>query len=209
MPIEQEYAELYPLEVEDLLNYLPDVDYSECGAANDVEFAELVIEGKALPSKCPILDEKIATAMEKVVKLELPLIPFDTMMESVTPGLIKIGNPTPDSEVLVTGNFRETVSILKLILEATLTDAFLLITDTKGYSIDNAVVEKTFRSFEIFKALTESGIAAEINHFRLIIPGLAHSLATEIKKLTTWDVVVGPISGLELPLYLVKLAQEA
>jgi len=50
MPIEQEYAELYPLEVEDLLNYLPDVDYSECGAANDVEFAELVIEGKALPS---------------------------------------------------------------------------------------------------------------------------------------------------------------
>ena len=209
MPIEQEYAELYPLEVEDLLNYLPDVDYSECGAANDVEFAELVIEGKALPSKCPVLDEKIAAAMEKVFKLELPLIPYDTMMESVTPALIRIGNPTPDSEVLVTGNFRETVSILKLILEATLTDAFLLITDTKGYSIDNAVVEKTFRSFEIFKALTESGIAAEINHSRLIIPGLAHSLATEIKKLTTWDVLVGPISGLELPLYLVKLAQEA
>jgi len=209
MPIEQEYAELYPLEVEDLLNYLPDVDYSECGAANDVEFAELVIEGKALPSKCPILDEKIATAMEKVVKLELPLIPFDTMMESVTPGLTKIGNPTPDSEVLVTGNFRETVSILKLILEATLTDAFLLITDTKGYSIDNAVVEKTFRPYEIFKAFTESGIGAEVNHSRLIIPGLAHSLAAEIKKLTTRDVLVGPVSGLELPLYLIKLAQEA
>jgi len=209
MPIEQEYAELYPLEVEDLLNYLPDVDYSECGAANDVEFAELVIEGKALPSKCPILDDKIATVMEKVFKLDLPLIPYDTMMESVTPGLIKIGNPTPDSEVLVTGNFRETVSILKLILEATLTDAFLLITDTKGYSIDNAVGEKTFRPYEIFKALTESGVAAEVNHSRLIIPGLAHSLAAEIKKLTTWNVLVGPISGLELPLYLIKLAQEA
>jgi len=209
MPIEQEYAELYPLEVEDLLNYLPDVDYSECGAANDVEFAELVIEGKALPSKCPILDDKIATVMEKVFKLELPLIPYDTMMESVTPALIKIGHPTPDSMVLVTGNFRETVSILKLILEATLTDAFLLITDTKGYSIDNAVVEKTFRSFEIFKALTESGIAAEINHSRVIIPGLAESSAADIKKLTTWNVLVGPISGLELPLYLIKMAQEA
>jgi len=211
MPIEQEYAELYPLEVEDLLNYLPDVDYSECGAASDVEFAELVIEGKALPSKCPILDEKIATAMEKVFKLELPLIPFDTMMESVPPGLIKIGNPTPDSEVLVTGNFRETVSILKLILEATLTDAFLLITDTKGYSIDNAVVEGTFSPFEIFKALTESGVAAEINHRKVIIPGLSKSLAADIKKLTRWDweIIVGPVSALELPLYLIKMAQEA
>ena len=209
MPIEQEYAELYPLEVEDLLNYLPDVDCSECGAASCVEFAEQIIEGKNLPSKCTILDDNIKTVMEKVVKIELPLIPYDTMMESVTPGLIKIGNPTPDSEVLVTGNFRETVSILKLILEATLTDAFLLITDTKGYSIDNAVVEKTFRSFEIFKALTESGIAAEVNHSRLIIPGLARSLAAEIKKLTTRDVVVGPISGLELPLFLIKMAQEA
>lgn len=206
---EQKYEEFRPLEEEDLLNYLPDVDYSECGAASDVEFAELVIEGKALPSKCPILDEKIAAAMEKVFKLELPLIPYDTMMESVPPGLIKIGNPTPDSEVLVTGNFRETVSILKLILEATLTDAFLLITDTKGYSIDNAVVQKTFRPFEIFKAFTESGVAAEVNHSRLIIPGLAHSLAAEIKKLTTRYVVVGPVSALELPLYLIKMAQEA
>lgn len=209
MPIEQEYAELYPLEEEDLLNYLPDVDCGECGVASCVEFAELVIEGKNLPSKCTILDDKIKTAMEKVFKLELPLIPYDTMMESVTPALIKIGHPTPDSEVLVTGNFRETVSILKLILEATLTDAFLLITDTKGYSIDNAVGGKTFRSYEIFKALTESGIAAEVNHSRLIIPGLAHSLAAEIKKLTTWNVLLGPISALELPLYLIKLAQEA
>lgn len=207
MPVEQEYAELYPLEVEDLLYYLPDVDCSECGAASCVEFAEQIIEGKVPPSTCPILDEKIATAMEKVFKIKFPLIPYDTMMESVTPALIKIGHPTPDSMVLVTGNFRETVSILKLILEATHTDAFLLITDIKGYSIDNAVVEKTFRPFEIFKTLTESGIAAEVNHSRLIIPGLAESLAAEIKRLTRWDVVVGPISGLELPLYLIKMAQ--
>ena len=205
MPIEQEYAELYPLEAEDLLNYLPDADCGECGVASCMEFAEQIIEGKNLPSNCPVLDDKIKTVMEKVFKLELPLIPYDTMMESVTPALIKIGHPTPDSMVLVTGNFRETASILKLILEATLTDAFLLITDTKGYSIDNAVAEKTFRPFEIFKTLTDSQVAAEVKHSRLIIPGLAGSLAMDIKKLTAWDVLVGPVSGLELPLYLTTL----
>jgi len=205
MPVEQEYAELYPLTEEDLLNYLPDVDCGECGVVSCVEFAEQIIKGKNLPANCTKLDDKIKTVMEKVFKLKLPLIPFNTMMESVPPALIKIGHPTPDSTILVTGNFQETVSLLKLILEATLTDAFLLITDTKGYSIDNAVEQKAFSPLEIFKALTDSGTATEVNHTRLIIPGLAGRLAADIKRLTRWDVVVGPVSGLEIPLYLTTL----
>ena len=208
---EQKYEEFRPLEEEDLLNYLPDVDYSECGAASDVEFAELVIEGKALPSKCPILDEKIAAAMEKVFKLELPSIPDTAPGTPVTPSFIKIGNPTPDSMVMINGNCQETISVIKLILEATLTDAFLLAIDTQGYSIDNALVAETFRPTEVFKSLTESGIAAEISHRKVIIPGLCERLAADIKKLTQWDweVILGPVSALELPLYLIKMAQEA
>ena len=208
---EQKNEEFRPLEEEDLLNYLPDVDYSECGAASDVEFAELVIEGKALPSKCPILDEKIAAAMEKVFKLELPSIPDTAPGTPVTPGFIKIGNPTPDSMVLINGNCQETISVIKLILEATLTDAFLLAIDTQGYSIDNALVAETFRPTEVFKSLTESGIAAEISHRKVIIPGLCERLAADIKKLTSWDweVILAPVSALELPLYLIKMAQEA
>lgn len=205
MPVEQEYAELYPLTAEDLLNYLPDVDCGECGVASCAEFAERLIEGKNAPANCPKLDNNIKTIMEKILKLELPLIPYNTMMESVPPALIKIGHPTPDSMVLATGNFQETVSLLKLILKATLIDAFLLITDTKGYSIDNAVEEKAFSSLEIFKALTDFEVATEVNHTRLIIPGLADNMAMDIKRLTRWDVVVGPVSGLEIPLYLTTL----
>jgi len=208
---EQKYEEFRPLEEEDLLNYLPDVSYSECGAASDVEFAELVIEGKALPSKCPILDDKIAAAMEKVFKLELPSIPDTAPGTPVTPGFIKIGNPTPDSMVLITGNCQETLSLLKLILEATLTDAFLLAIDTQGYSIDSALAAETFRSSEVYKSLGESGIAAEISHRKVILPGLCERLAADIKRLASWDweVTLGPVSALELPLYLIKMAEEA
>ncbi|MBA7677181.1 hypothetical protein ES703_85432 [subsurface metagenome] len=149
--------------------------------------------------------------MEKVFKLELPSIPDTAPGTPVTPGFIKIGNPTPDSMVLITGNCQETISLLKLILEATLTDAFLLAIDTQGYSIDNALVAETFLPSEVYKSLGESGVAAEISHRKVILPGLCERLATDIKRLASWDweVTLGPVSALELPLYLIKMAEEA
>jgi len=211
MPVEEEYAELYPLTAEDLINYLPDVDCGECGVASCAEFAEQLIEGKNFPSNCPKLDDNIKTIMEKVLKLELPLIPtrfisYDKIAEAVPPALIKIGHPTSDSVILVTGNFKQTVSILELALGETHTDAFLLIIDTKGFAVDNAMTLKTFNPSEILKTLTESGVGAKVSQSRLIIPGLARSIAADIREKVQWDVVVGPVSGMEIPLYLTKLA---
>ena len=207
----KKYEEFRPLEEEDLLNYLPDVSYSECGADSDVEYAELVIEGKALPSKCPILDEKIAAAMEKVFKLELPSIPDTAPGTPVNCGIIKVGNPTTDSMVLINGNCQETISVIKFILEETHTDAFLLAIDTQGYSIENALAAGIFQPSEVFKSLGESGLTNEIGHRKVILPGLCEPLAADIKRLASWDweVTLGPVSALELPLYLIKMAQEA
>lgn len=208
---EQKYEEFRPLEEEDLLNYLPDVSYSECGAASDVEFAELVIEGKALPTKCPILDEKIAAAMEKVFKLELPSIGDTAPGRPVTPGFIKIGNPTPDSMVLINGNCHETISVIKLILEETHVDAFLLAIDTQSYSLESALAAETFSPSEVYKSLGESGIANEVSHRKVILPGVCEPKAADIRRLASWDweVTLGPVSALELPMFLIKMAQEA
>jgi CO dehydrogenase/acetyl-CoA synthase gamma subunit (corrinoid Fe-S protein) len=208
---EQKNEEFRPLEEEDLLNYLPDVSYSECGAASDVEFAELVIEGKAMPTKCAILDEKIAAAMEKVFKIELPEIGDTAPGRPVTPGVIKIGNPTPDSMVLINGNCHETIAAIKLILEETNVDAFLLAVDSKSYSVDSALKEGTFSPSEVYKSLGESGIANEVKHRKAILPGLCEPLAADIRRLASWDweVKLGPVSALELPMFLIKMEQEA
>jgi CO dehydrogenase/acetyl-CoA synthase gamma subunit (corrinoid Fe-S protein) len=105
------------------------------------------------------------------------------MMESFPPGLTRVGEPSETSPVLVTGNFQETARLLETILNTCGTPAFLLMSDTKGYSVDNAIEEKRFSP---------------------IIPGLARHLAGQIKQTTGWEVAVGPVSGLELPLFLVK-----
>ena len=189
-----------------MINYLPDVDCGECGVVSCAEFAEQLIEGKNLPSNCPKLGDNIQTIMEKVLKLELPLIPtrfisYDKIAEAVPPALIKIGHPPPDSVILVTGNFKQTVSLLELVLRETHTDAFLLTTDTRGFAVDCAMALKTFNPLVILEALTDSGVGDKVNHFRLIIPGLARSVAADIREKTQWDVVVGPVSGMEIPLY--------
>jgi len=75
---------------------------------------------------------------------------------------------------------------------------------TRGYSADNAVVEKRFTPFEIMKVLKETELWALVNHRKLVIPGLVKHIAGQIKQITGWEVIVGPVSGLELPLCLKK-----
>jgi CO dehydrogenase/acetyl-CoA synthase gamma subunit (corrinoid Fe-S protein) len=54
------------------------------------------------------------------------------MMEQVPCELIEINHPNEDAPLLITCNFRETVRIMKTILESTQTPAFLLPTFTHG-----------------------------------------------------------------------------
>ena len=54
------------------------------------------------------------------------------------------------------------------------------------------------------RAITDSGITARSSSRRIIIPGLAHASKSSIERVTRWNVEVGPVSGFELPLYLLK-----
>ena len=76
--------------------------------------------------------------------------------------------------------------------------------DTKGYSVDNAIEEKRFTPFEILKTINETEIGSSVTHRNLIIPGLARHIAGQIKHVTGWEVIVGPVSGFELPLFLYR-----
>lgn len=204
MVVEQEFAELYPLTDEILMEYLSDVDCGDCGFSSCVAFAEALIGRSAKSSQCSELDPKLATIMDTLLEFELPIIPYNVMMESFEPGLIRINNPDESSPVMVTCNFQETVKLLENILKSVGVRAFLLKSDTKGYSVDNAIEEKRFSPFEIMKVITESEVGTSVAHRDLIIPGLARHLATQIKQASGWNVVVGPVSGMEIPLFLLR-----
>lgn len=204
MVVEQEFAELYPLSDEILMEYLPDIDCGDCGSSSCVEFAEELISGKAESTQCTELESRMATMIDALVKFELPVIPYNVMMESFEPALIRVNNPDESSPVMVTCNFQETVKLLQDILTKSGVRAFLLMSDTKGYSVDNAVEERCFSPFQIVKVITESEVGSSVSHRDLMIPGLTKHLASQIKQVTGWNVIVGPVSGFEIPLFLMR-----
>ncbi len=202
MAVEQEMADIYLPDAEGLCEYLPNLDCRECGFASCIEFAEAILERRFAFQKCPELSHELAETITAIIALDIPPIPYNLMMEQEPCRLIKICNPTPDAPLLVTANFRETVRIMTDILKQTDTSAFLLPTNTHGYSVDNAVHEHMFRAIEVFKAMNENEVSKEVNRPLLVIPGLASSEKNGIRKLTQWEVLEGPVSGFLLPLFL-------
>lgn len=204
MVVEQEMAEIYPPEADELSEFLPETDCGNCGFGSCIEFAESVLAKETRPHKCPDLDDNFADTLATIVEMNKAPIPYNLMMEQVPCELIEINGPDKDSPVLITCNFQETVRIMKEILEATSTEAFLLPTHTHGYSVDNAVHEKMFKAMEIWKAIKDNAVEARVERPTMIIPGLAEKERNSIRQLTRWEVVVGPVSGFLLPLFILN-----
>ena len=202
MVVEQEMAEVYPPTEEDLAEFLPDIDCGDCGFPSCMDFGAAVLKNLTSPQKCPELNQEYGNLLAKIVKLEKDPIPYNLMMEQVPCELIEVNNPSKSAPLLITCNFRDTVRIMKKILEKTGTKAFLLPTQTHGYSVDNAVHERMFKAIEIWKAMQENRVAEKIDSSVMVIPGLAESEKNAIRQLTKWEVLVGPVSGFLTPIFL-------
>jgi CO dehydrogenase/acetyl-CoA synthase gamma subunit (corrinoid Fe-S protein) len=204
MAVQQEMAEIYPPDAEELSQLLPETDCGKCGFASCIEFAEALIGRQVSPSACPDLDPEFADALASITALNKDPIPYNIMMEQAPCTLLEINDPVKASPLLVTSNFRETVRIMKEILERSATRAFLLPTFTHGYSVDNAMHERMFRAAEIWKALKENAVEEKVGKTVMVIPGLAEKERNSIRQLTGWEVLVGPVSGFLAPLFILK-----
>ena len=204
MVVEQEMAEIYPPDAEELSEFLPETDCGKCGFADCLSFAESLIEGQANPSGCPELEPEFAETLVSILALNKDPIPYNIMMEQTPCTLIEINGPEPGSPLLITSNFQETVRIMKEILEKTATRAFLLPTFTHGYAVDNAVHERMFKATEVWKALKENAVEQKVGRTTMIIPGLAEKERNPIRQMTGWEVLIGPVSGFLVPLFILK-----
>jgi CO dehydrogenase/acetyl-CoA synthase gamma subunit (corrinoid Fe-S protein) len=204
MVVEQEMAEIHPPDAEELSQFLPETDCGKCGFGSCIEFAEALLGKQTSSSACPDLDREFADTLAAMVALNKDPIPYNIMMEQEPCTLIEINHPDKGSPLLITSNFRETVRIMKEILEKTGTRVFLLPTFTHGYSVDNAVPERMFKAMEIWKAIKENGVEQKVKRTAMVIPGLADKEKNSIRQMTGWDVLVGPISGFLAPLFILK-----
>ena len=147
-----------------------------------------------------MMSESLAGALS--IKLEVH--EADASMNTTSDGLIELNSPSEDSSVLITGNSGVTIKVLKLIFSNTPNaSAFLIPTETKGFTIDHAAGMRLMTPMTVMRGLTSSAVAARVNHHKMIIPGLCAGIEKQLEQMTGWTVEVGPVSGFELPAFII------
>jgi len=111
---------------------------------------------------------------------------------AVEPGLREFGHPTNDSPVMYTSNFALTYFTVESDIKQAGIDAYLVVIDTEGLSIQSAVAGRKLTADVIAEAIKESGVEKKVNHRILISPGMAARLSGETEEASKWTVKVGP-----------------
>ncbi len=117
--------------------------------------------------------------------------------------IYNIGEPKPDSPLLITTNFSLTYFIVSGEIENSKVPSRLAVMDSEGLSVLTAWAAGKFTASKIAQFIQESGIEKELSHRELIIPGYVAILSGAIEeKLPGWKVTVGPREANGLPAFL-------
>ncbi len=129
---------------------------------------------------------------------------INRVLHRVTPGLYSLGNPTPDSPVFVTANYKLSFNALRSSLPGI--DAYILVLDTHGINVWCAAGKGTFGTEELVKRIEATGLKEIVRTRVLILPQLgATGVAAHIlKKRTGFKVEYGPIRAEDLKEFLRK-----
>lgn len=121
---------------------------------------------------------------------------------TVAPGLYAVGDPDSDSEVLVTCNFKLTFDHLRKELDGI--NAWILVLDTRGINVWCAAGKGTFGTGELAARIKEAELEKIVVHKRVIVPQLGATgvCAGDVKKLSGFRVVYGPVRAADIPDFL-------
>jgi CO dehydrogenase/acetyl-CoA synthase gamma subunit (corrinoid Fe-S protein) len=195
-------ADLYLLR----LQWLPYLSLEECRAAGADSCEDFLarLQNQSLKlADCPGLSPRKRYALQLALQgAELvPPVEALPLPQPTRPGLFEINTPGPQAPVLVSGNSEITLTVLTAVLATTVSPFYLLLADCRGDTLDMAMIYESFTSAKLVAALQEDRLAEKVNHRTLIIPGLAGALVQPLEATTGWQIRLGPICALELPLY--------
>lgn len=120
----------------------------------------------------------------------------------VDPGLYSLGNPTKDSQVFVSANYKLSFSALRSSLAGI--DCYILVLDTRGVNVWCAAGKGTFGTEELVNRVQSTNLHEVVRHRKLVLPQLGASgvVAHEVKKRSGFRVEYGPVLAADLPAYL-------
>ncbi len=155
---------------------------------------------------------KTATGPVKVIKTELSTADkigtikarwgIGRMSYAIAPGLYAVGNPTPESPVLVSANYKLSFDSLRQELGGL--DLWILVIDTKGINVWCAAGKGTFGTAEIVRMIDITSLSKVVTHRRLILPQLgAPGVAAHLVKAESdFRITYGPVRAGDLPAFL-------
>ena len=120
----------------------------------------------------------------------------------VVPGLYCSGNPTQDSPVLVTANYKLSFDALRTELADI--NAWLLVIDTRGINVWCAAGKGLFSTEEVICGVIAARLPTIVTHRNIILPQLSATgvAARAVKKHSGFNVTYGPIRANDLPRFL-------
>ena len=185
-------------------NYLTQQECKKCGADSCRKLVEEIISDKKDLSSLHYLSNAKRHALTTVLNglRLLPKIPKLTFPRAVEVNLIELNNPGNGDPVIVTGNNQYTQEILLIALATVAHPLFVLFSDTRGDTLDMAIILKSFTAETVQKSLQRVGFKTRISRSPLIIPGKAAALHSDIRSRLNMTVEIGPICAMELPLFL-------
>jgi len=122
---------------------------------------------------------------------------------SVKEQVYEIGEPSPDSPVLVTSNWALTYFIVSSEVEGSKVPSFLCVKDTEGLGVLTGWAAGKFTGDSVAAFIKKSGIEQKVKTRTLLIPGMVGRIRSELEEaLPGWKVAVGPREASEIPAFL-------
>jgi hypothetical protein len=124
------------------------------------------------------------------------------MNYSVPPGLYRLGKPDENSPVLVTANYKLTVDFLRKELGGM--HIWILILNTHGINVWCAAGKGAFGTNELVRQIEDYDLKSFVAHREVILPqlGAPGIAAHEVRKLTGFRVVYGPVYAKDIPAFI-------
>ena len=120
----------------------------------------------------------------------------------VPPGLYAVGQPTAESTVLVSANYKLSFDHLRSRMVSR--SAWILVLDTRGINVWCAAGKGTFGTDEIIRQVKETRLDEIVSHNSLIVPQLGATgvAAHEVKRQCGFNVIYGPVHANDLPEFI-------
>jgi len=124
------------------------------------------------------------------------------MNYTVEPGLYAVGEPTSESPVFVSANYK--LSFDHLRREFTGINGWIMVIDTKGINVWCAAGKGTFGTDEIIHRIEVTQLDEVVNHRQIILPqlGAPGVAAHEVRRQSSFRVIYGPVRARDIPEFL-------